>query len=369
MNKKLKEMLLGIDISMIERYLSLNGWERDYSFKNLNLYSYVNQSIAKRIAITPNKNFQDFYSTLESALQTVSVTQDKSVEAVVNEINNLYFDRMEFRIVSKLSDDGKLPIKYASDCIEGLKELILYSACAEQNTQPVCVRATNLASERLSNFKLAQTNVGSFVINIDIQVIDDKNEQLTLEGTMPQVADEHKIVERIYTAISQVDDIIKNDRRITEVTEDAYRTGITANMCEALLKMRPENEEAEISATMKYSSIIPKDNQASNSVVVGTKHFLIFDEISKIYRNKELITDVILTGVIKSLAKKNEERIIQLWAVYNGRYRIIRIELSDDDYILACNAHRDDLEVEISGELDMSNKIWILSKIEYFRTL
>jgi len=117
------DKLHGITAASIERYLLLKGWARDYNF-------------------------------------------------------TVYFDRMEFRIISSLSQDGKLPLDYATDCIEGLKELILYSACAEQNAQPICFRATNAAKEYLESFKLVQTEVGSFVINIDIQVVDDRAEMI-----------------------------------------------------------------------------------------------------------------------------------------------------------------------------------------------
>lgn len=86
------------------------------------------------------------------------------------------------RIKSKISEKGELPLGYASSCIEGLKELILYSACAENQAEAVCMRTTNSAKQILDNFRLAQTEKGSFIINIDIKVVDEENEQMVLPG-------------------------------------------------------------------------------------------------------------------------------------------------------------------------------------------
>ena len=371
MNVNDKKMFYGIKASSVERYLLLKGWERDYKFKNPNLMSFIYKPLNRKIAISANEKFQDFYITLESALQTVTFVHNKDLNDIIREISNVYFDKMEFRIISRLTEDGKLPLKYASDCIDGLKELILYSACAEQNVQPICFRTTNSAKEYLENFKLAQTDVGSFVINIDIQVVDDVNEQLALEEFTNCTSFEHKIVERIYTAISQVDDIVENKHRISELAENAYKTGITANMCEALLKMKPEIGEVEINATMRYASALPGCKEPAKSILIGNHHFWAIDELDKIYRDKVLYKDVILTGIVKSLSKKDveetTEKTIRLLTKFDDKFRVVFMELSEESHRTACDAYRDDLEVEVSGELDMSNRNWILGKIKYFK--
>ncbi|AFL99811.1 hypothetical protein Desde_1388 [Desulfitobacterium dehalogenans ATCC 51507] len=373
MNEDTKRMFHGISTTSIERYLLLKGWDRDYQFKNPNLLSFIYKPLNKRIAISASDKFQDFYFTLESALQTISLIQNKSIGEIIKEISNVYFDKMEFRIISSLTEDGKMPLKYASECIEGITELILYSACAEQNAQPICFRATNFAKDYLQNFKLAQTDVGSFVINVDIQVVDDVEEQLVLEGCTPPIPFEHKIVERIFTAIEQVNDIVERQQVISDVAETAYKTGITANMCDALLKMKPENGEAEINATLKYASLLTIGKDESKSIDIGNHHFWTIDELAKIYRDKVLYDDVILTGVVKSLSKKDveetTEKTIRLLTNYNGKYRVIFMELPDEEHRIACDAYRDDLEVEVSGELDMSNRTWVLSKIKYFKII
>ena len=372
MNETINKLLYGIKASSVERYLLLNGWERDFRFKNPNLISFIHNVSDKRIAISAKESYQDFYMTLYSALQTVVMIHDKSLGEIVKEISNVHFDKMEFRIISEFTKNGKIPLKYASACIDGLKNLILYSACAEQDAQPICFKATNSAKEYLESFNFAQTDVGSFVINIDIQVVEDDHEQYVVSG-YERSPFEHKVVERIYKAINQVNDVVEHKLKISEVAEDAYITGMTANMCDALLKLKPESGEAEISTTLRFATALNNINETSKKIVIGNNHFWAIDELSKIYKNKTLYENVVLTGVVKTLSKKDHENItektIKLLSRYDNKLRTIIMELSDEHHLIACDAYKNDLEVEVSGELDMSNKNWVINKISSFRII
>lgn len=282
-----------------------------------------------------------------------------------------YLGRLEFRVKSNISDDGKLPLGYATSCIEGLKDLVLYAACAEKNAQPLCLRATSDANKVVNNFKLAQTDVGSFVINIDIQVVDEDNEQLEFEGIGElDASDEHKIVKRIYKGLSQV---VKEEDALENIIQDAYKTGITANMCDAFLKMMPKQQSVEIDTTFRYASAITNKTDEIDKVFIKNDHFYVMDEISKFYHNNEEIQDACIRGIIKTLEtanrKRYKEKEIKILFIHEGKYRTVLVELLEEDHKLACDAFRDEKEVEVYGELDMSKKLWRLRNYKSFKVL
>lgn len=373
MNPKQQKLFYTLTAPSVDRYLTLNGWIRDFAFKNPNLMVFTFPEKNKKLAIPTSETFDDFYINLEETLQTISAIEKKPVAQIIKEISTVFFDRMEFRIISNISDDGKLPLEYASNCIEGLKELVLYSACAEQNARPICFKASNIAQSYLNSFKLAQTELGSFIINVDIQVVNENSEQMVFDTCDIPKPFEHKVVERIYNAMSQVDSVVMQQKTLTQVTEDGYQSGITANMCEALLKMKPDVGDVEIDTTIRYASALTRATAESKHIVVKSNHFWVMDEISKIYRDKVEMQDVTLTGIVKSLSKHEHEELtektIRLVTHYDSKLRTISMDLSDADYIIACNAHRDEQEVEVSGTLDMSRKIWELTNISSFKIL
>ena len=356
----------------IDRYLQLNGWTRNLDFANKNIMVYENYSttVAKKLAIPAAEDYDDFYIVLRDILKVLSKVEKRSEIEIIKDINTTFIDRIEFRIISDISEDGKLPIDYAAACVQGLKDLVLYALCAEQFAQPICYRASDYAKSFLDKFKLAQTDKGSFILNIDIQVVDEGNEQSVLSGFEVPIPLEHKVVERIGTAINQVDEIVNNKRQLSETAESAYEAGITANMCDALMKMRPQSDTDHITTTIRYASALTNRTGLTERIDMRANHFLIIDELAKIYRDKIAVQDITLVGIVRSLSKRHdtdgEVKTIRLYTSVDGCSRTVSIDLSDDQYRIACDAHRDGLEVEVSGELDTSERYWTMSQITHF---
>lgn len=222
----------------------------------------------------------------------------------------------------------------------------------------------------LNRFKLAQTEKGSFILNVDIEVVDENNEQTVLAGCDIPVPFEHKVIERIGTAIGQVDAIVQNQRQLNETAENAFEDGITANMCDAFLKMRPISDTDKVAATIRYASSLMNRTGRIEQIEMRANHFLVIDELAKIYRDKVAIQEVTLTGMIRSLSKRTESdgnlKTIRLYTTFDGSPRTVTISLTDAQYRIACDAHRDELEVSVSGELDMSERYWVMNNVTGF---
>lgn len=369
--KKYEDLTI-ITAASLEKYLIFNNWIRDYDFPNRNMMVFHHNEDV--IAFPASENLEDFYTAMPNTLRILSELLDKEEKEIIKGIATAYYDRIEFRIKSKSAENGKLPLGYAVKCIDGLKELILYSACAEQNREPICLKATNNAKEILNNFELGQTEVGSFVINIDIQVVDDVNEQLALDDTEVNVAMEHKIVKRIGQALNQIEEVNAEKVNLDELLPVAYEDGITANMCDALLKLKPENEDAEIETRIRYASTITKKTDSIETVSLKRNHFSIMSEISNRYRQVEDLEQFASAGDIASLKKKRIDgghfgREVTITVYYDGAYRNIKAELGEDDYRIACDAHRDEMQVEIAGILDRRKKIWEFTHVSDFKVI
>ena len=363
--------LHNITAASIDRYLQLNGWVRNLSFANKNLMVYSNDRVhPKTLAIPVQEDYDDFYPIIRNVVELLATFEKRSVNEIVKDITTTFIDRLEFRFISEITEDGKIPLEYAADCVEGLKDLILYSVCAEQSAKSVCYRATDYAKTLLNKFKLAQTEKGSFVLNVDIQVVDEGNEQMFFSECDVPSPFEHKVVERISRAINQVDAVVTNQCQLTETAKTAFETGITANMCDALLKMRPVSDSDKVAATIRYASSLTNKTGRVDRIEMRANHFLVIDELAKIYRDKIAVQDTTLTGIIRSLSTKTDVdgdlKTIRLYTMFEGANRTVTISLSDEQYRIACDAHRDGLEVEVSGELDMSERYWVMRNVTDF---
>lgn len=367
-----RKALNNITAASLEKYLLLKDWSRDYDFPNkkLMVFSLKDESLV----IPASETYKDFYMVLPRVIESLSEIYDKTISDVIKEIMSSYYDLLQFRIKSEVSNDGELPLVYASNCIEGLKELVLYSACAEVNAEAVCLRATNSAKQILDHFRLAQTEVGSFVINIDIRVMDEENEQFLLPGCQPDFPLEHKVVRRIGRAIHQIDEIVRGKSQMDEVLPTAYEAGITANMCDALMKLKPQNADVEIETKIRYASVLSQRVDDVESVQIRGNHFYVIDEISKRYRDIDHQKETLIKGTVVSVEKKKiaqcrYKRKISILSFLDGQYRVIKAELDEESFKDACDALRDEREVEIGGIIDMSTKKWCMKEIKSFRVI
>lgn len=379
MNSYLLKNLSGITSASIEKYLLFTGWERDQTFRNPRMWVFKNKLDSEfAIAIPASEKATDFYPCVYNLIQTLAAVNEKSEQEIIDALKSAYTDRLQFRLITEESKNGKIPLDYAARCLEGLKDLVLYAACAEENAKPVCARTYNSARRSLERFQFGQTQIGSFIINIDVQVADEKNEQLYLLDAAPPPVEppEHKIIKRIGTAITQIDNVANRQIKVGDLVEDAYKDGITANMCDALSKLRPERgEDITVETSIYYAEAITQAVEPPKVCTFDNIHFAFIDEISKRYKDCTLLQDVTFEGTIKMLSKTaantgdEAENTVRLLTKVDSQMRSITLHLSPDNHMLACNAYRDDSEVRVSGTIDKSSKYWFFTEVTEFTVL
>ena len=363
------ESLKGISPQAIDRYLSLCGWERDFSFQNRKIWRYSHKSESEVQLLVPARDdLPDYLLRVEQVISILGEIFEKPEVEIVNDLFTTYSDRLEFRVISPFAEAGKLPLDYATECIEGIKNLILYSACAVHDAKPICLKASNKAKETLNRFELGQTGIGSFVINIDAKVASEDDDHIGRLGE-PSSTDEHKVVERISTAIQQVKKITEG-AKISDIAVAAFKDGITANMCESFLKLKPPHDHCtELETTICYASAITDQIGVKKTVKFSDYHFSIIQEIANIYRNNILVEDMVLFGLINKMQRNNEERIISIECRTDDGKRLVQATLTEEQHELACDAYKAARMVRISGVVDKSKKIWTMEDLSLFEIL
>lgn len=379
MNSYLLKNLSGITSASIEKYLLFTGWEKDDAFANPRIWVFKNKYDPElTIAVPASEHTKDFYSRVYSLIQTLSTINEKTEQEIIDSLKSAYTDRLQFRIITEESKNGKIPLDFAARCLEGLKDLVLYAACAEENAKPVCAKTYNSAKRSLERFQFGQTQIGSFIINIDVQVADEENEQLYLVDAAPLPVEppEHKIMKRIETAMMQIDNVVNRRVNVGDLIENAYKDGITANMCDALSKLQPESGgDINVETSIYYAEAITQTVEPPKVCTLDNVHFAFIDEISRRYKDCTLLEDVTLEGTIKMLSKTTTndgdeaENTVRLLTKIDGQMRSITLHLSPDNHTLACNAYRDDNEVRVSGTIDKSGKYWFFTEVTDFTVL
>jgi hypothetical protein len=353
-----------ISASAVEQYLIFTGWTRDIEFKNKNLMVFDYNKYKKRIALPAREDYEDFQPSLERMLDTIALAEQRSPELILKDIFHVYFDSIVFRVDSPKYKKGVVPLDYAFNCINGLRDLVLHSACAEEEPKPI-TRASVNAKKILSNFNFAQTEIGSYIFKVDTQVPDEIQNQTAI---WTKNTPEHDVVTRILHAMSQIDDAVKTQKELSGLAETAYKHGLNAGMCEALLKIRPEEEDAVLDASIAQASIFTGKPSASFKVSVKNYHFDAIRTLDKIYKSKYQSEDLVTcNGFILSLRQDETFRIATV--VDKVFERQIAVSLSREYYKSACDAHRDGRQIMVSGKLNKSSTQWKINEVEEFSVI
>ena len=138
--------------------------------------------------------------------------------------------------------------------------------------------------------------------------------------------------------------------------------------------LKPENGDIELETTIHYAEAITREVSPPIVRKFENIHFALIDDISKRYKDCTLIEDVTLRGMISMLSKspssaEDGENTVRLYTKVEGKSRAVTLHLSPENHTLACDAYRDDKEVEVSGVIDKSGKYWFFSEVNSFQVI
>lgn len=384
--------LENITVDSLRRYLQNDGWNLDEKFPNKKLFLYKKQLDDDIFSITvpASSDFKDYLIRVNDTIELLAELYDESpstiAEMILSNSGNLYVinnkdieeinndkDVMSFRIISKECENGRIPLEYGSNIVEGLKKLILSAIFSEENPKPYFLRPNKDTHIELSRYKLAQTEVGSYIFNIEIE--DDYENQIEFDnrGINLGISQQRKVIKRIQNGMQKIVQV-KSNVNHEDLFKNGYKSGLNANMCDALLSLKNNDNNLSIESTVRWSNKLPEPDDIVDKVVLKSDDFYTIKNISDKYKeNKPTNTEV--TGKITRLSNnKNSqgisiERNIVIKAKIEGQYRKVKLDLNEYDYMNACEAHKKDIEISVKGELIKSGKSWILDEYKEFKTL
>jgi hypothetical protein len=379
-------LLKKINIKLLDCYLKQNGWKRDYSFsnnKNLLFTKSFDDIDNAEIVIPAKEYYKDFIPKVKDVIEAISVYENKNIDLVLNEIVTLDIDRLEIRIISDISQKGSLPLKYASDVVNGLKDLIISSACNEENPRPLYDRVTKSAKGYAELFKFGQTAPGSFIMTIESEEFNEVCPQMLItddceiKESKIEIPFQRKVFRRVQKALYQVSNI-GNQGDIDQFIENAFKEGINANMCDAILFMKDEKHPITIESSFYWSELYPEGNEIPNKLSINQNNFPFIQAIRDAYRDRQLLKDMEIIGSIKGIFKADGTKVVELNELcgyvtidflYENKPRTVKVYLEGEPFKLACDALKETKQISVFGTLDMSTKFWHLNYPVNFKFL
>lgn len=347
------------------KYLEEKQWKEKLDFPNnkVRVFEKAYEDDEYTIVLPRKQEYKDYKKRLEAAIETISELEEIGFEEITKQIhqsNNSKVininkkDKINFRIISNEVEDGTMPIEYAANVVEGMKKLVASSIYTEKTRRKHFLQAGKLLE--LSNYRLGQSKVGSYIFTLEVDIYS-KQVQMKLGDEVDELDDSRKVIRRIQNGLSQIANA-KNEKDIDRLMEKGFVDGLNANMCEAILKLK-NADNMKLETTIEWADNVVKPKGIVEKVTLTNKDFYLIQGLIEKYK-EEPSKIIELEGYVYALHNKEkghgEERYIMLSAEVDGKNRSIKIDLSAEDYYLACEAHSRTSKVKVKGEIDSIGK-------------
>ena len=303
-----------------------------------------------------------------------------NVVRVLNDLSGPPSDVLSLRVSTAETTLGSIYLDDALQLLRGGRDMLLSAACSVSRPQAFHPERTlSEANNFIKGCRLGQTERGSFVATIIAQVPPTFEQNEILPGEeFQQVTEpfERRVTTRLMSSLDIIDQAVKADR--LDPIFNGISEGVSANLCEAVAHMKPRGDQSRVNVQMNWSRSRPRLPQGiPQSVSFTQADFPMLEEAGRrlreraIPRRERFVGKVFsLQADIGSLFDDLGGKIVVRTEVGDQRARV-KVLLNRADYRLACDAHRDDLRVAITGVVhhDVKIRVYELSEPSDFRVL
>jgi hypothetical protein len=262
-----------------------------------------------------------------------------------------------------------LDFGFAGQFFANMRNLLVFAACNEIRPQPFYQRALKQAIVFADKCRLRPAPVGSFVVDIESPILPPVKKAQRVQHAYPT---ERLILLNLMQSLGTLQTAIEYGD-----TESIFETSgrrVNANICEAILGMKPAAIDARLEVSVSWSPVWPiEPTAAPQKVSFEGRAFEQVDAIGLSLRTGDEPQRRQLIGRVVRLSGEDP-----LEGAIGTLHITIRPEggnvpanvdliLSPEQYRDACNAHRDGKKVQVTGVLErVERRKWMLFNISDF---
>lgn len=353
-----------IDPQVAELYLLAHGWEARRRTRAFSTWSRTDLNDVA-LFLPLSREPDDFEERLAQFVEKLARVEGTAWPTVATNLRYAASDLVRVRLVSPRVGPGELPIADGAKLFDGTHDLIQAAACAAVQPRPAYgPKKPGTVVDYMDGVRLGQTESGSYVVTVISDV--EPEEQVALipdEAKHIQVPFERRVTTQLVLAL---DAVRGTAERVLEgedmmVFEDAVEQGVSANLCDALNTIGEESQSSTVEVTVDWA-VSRRPTLRERSVTVEPKLLPVLTEASRTLKQLGPFEDVEVVGIVGILDRGTDDEVgtIVIEGVAMDTRRNVRVELADEHYHHAVEAHDAKRSVSIRGTLIKDGKSWRL---------
>jgi hypothetical protein len=365
----------------VQLYLVSRGWIADPAESSSAATLFRHPGLGDMEVLLPlRRDFGDYTLRMADLVQALAVVERRSLVEVLNELSGPPSDVLRLRVAAPDATLGNLPLDEGLRLLRGGRDMLLSAACSTIRPQAFHPEMSlSQPNDFIKNCRLGQTERGSFVATI-ITPVPPSLRQTSLPGD--EAFDEvlepfaRRVTTRLMGSLELVDHAVRTAR--LDPILDGVEQGVSANLCDAMVAMQPEGDQSHLDIAMNWSRSRPRlPDHVPKVVTFARADFLIIEEAGRRLRERARPRRERFVGKVHALQSDlpslYDDLIgkIIIRTTVGGRTARVKVVLNRDDYRRACDAHRDEKQVAVTGMVhhDIKVRVYELSEPQDFQVL
>ncbi len=376
-----KDVLLALRPDDISLYLTGRGWvSKPYGSARQALQFRTSSMRGVDLLVPLTRDLGDYAQRMADLIVALATIEQRPVWEILNDLSAPSGDVFRLKIAGSVTSQGSFPLDHAIKLFQGGRQLLWSSAFGLLRPEALHHhRKIKKVEDFLETCRLGQTERGSFVATIFAPVPPEIQPalanldagQFQLEQPFPR-----QVTTRVMSSLGLVASSIQAGK--PEQLLDAIPRGVSANLCDALVMMKPPGDESRLDVDVTWSRNRPHlPADVPRSVSFPQEAFTVIEEVGRQLCQRLTAKIERFTGKILSVKRALRPLLPEVagWMVMaadvNGTPARVKADLVSDDFALACEALRDDLRVEVKGVIrhDVMARAYVLTEPSELRVL
>jgi len=353
-------------------YAKAKGWAQSRPTGRLMIFNRPEPGSLDQLLVPMDTSRPDFPERMRDAAERLVEFEQRPSASVVTDLMNYDADVLRFRVASQRAERGTLPLIQAIDLLAGAKQSLLsaaHSVLIPRKHHPKLSRTE--AVQLLEACQMGQTEQRSFVVSIScpMRAVDEEQAGLLL----PNRPFARRATSLLTRALAYLDQAIEEDRVNSVVDEPEHL--VSANLCEALLKMRPIQEGGILEFIPSWAPSEPLaagDAPTTRSIIFSGDEF---EPIEDIYRQLRPTEEshakpwIAFVDELKGTESDSGARDGEVVFTIFDDDQLIRAKasLNREQYQQAYEAHNPTRPLVVKGHLNRGPRVSRLTQITELR--
>jgi len=354
-----------LNFTELQAYLRNTGWDRIQTPKDsIALFHKMIGEFVFETALPLSKDFSDYSYRIIDVLEKIAQVEQREVHQVLTDLSIPPADIVRFRVINRDTIGGTISFLEGFNLLESAKKVLFTTACDIIQPEKYHKRLSLKGAQQfIEGCRLGQTEKGSYIASVICPFLNQSPEEKAVQLSIFNQTDDfrhsltRKVTKRLMFSLGFVKSAIDRGEETRIIDLDGENI-ISGNFLESLVELNASKESSEIEITTSWSILATEQPELVKAVKFSKDYIPVLENIISKIRPLEIgtmddfIGKISMTKADPDIHARSEGEIILNFILGDeDKVSKARVILSNQDYIQACEAHKQGKSVKISGKL------------------